>query len=312
MPRVLPTAIVLALLAATAAAFALTERAKLERSPIYGTRIVNPVFSPAARLKPTVTIEFRVRPRERIDVWVADRHGGKVADLLVDRAVAPAARLALVWDGLGPDGIAAPDGVYHPVVKLLRSHRTIALPSDLTIDTRPPVIRVVPKAPLFPIISPDGDGHADSFRVRYTVNEPAHGILLLRGTQVVKTRTSKLSGTLTWNGFYPRSTRPLPKGRYVLGVEAQDVAGNRSPLLRFAIAQIRYVTLARSRVVVAPHARFAIRVSTDAPTVAWRFARASGVQRTGTLHFRAPGRRGVYRLYVTVRSHSAVCAVVVA
>ena len=60
MPRVVSTAIVLALLAATAGAFALTERAKLERSPIYGTRIVNPVFSPAATLKPTVTIEFRV------------------------------------------------------------------------------------------------------------------------------------------------------------------------------------------------------------------------------------------------------------
>ncbi len=310
MPRVLSTAIVLALLAATAGAFALTESAKLERSPIYGTRIVNTLFSPAAKSKPTVTIEFRVRPRERIDVWVADRHGRRVADLLVDRAVVPHARLALDWDGLAPNGIAAPDGVYHPVVKLLRSHRTVALPSDLTVDTKPPVIRVT--HPQFPIISPDGDGHGDVFRVHYTVTEPAHAILLMRGTQVVRTRGQKLAGTLTWNGFVPHTQRPLPKGRYVLGVEAEDTAGNRSPLLRFAIAQIRYVALARSRVVVAPHARFAIRVSTDATTVQWRLHGRSGVARRGTLHFRAPRKRGVYRLFVTVRDHSAVCAVVVA
>jgi hypothetical protein len=36
------------------------------------------------------------------------------------------------------------------------------------------------------------------------------------------------------------------------------------------------------------------------------------VQHRGTLRFRAPRKRGVYRLYVTVGNHSAVCAVVVA
>ncbi len=310
MPRVVSTAIVLALLAATAGAFALTESAKLERSPIYGTRIVDPVFSPAAKLKPTTTIQFRVRPRERIDVWIADRHGDRVTDLLVNRSVAPRTKLDLVWDGLEPEGIAAPDGVYHPVVKLLRSHRTIALPSDITIDTKAPVVRV--RHPQFPLLSPDGDGHGDTFRVHYTVNEPAHGVLLMRGRQVVITHGSKLSGTLTWNGFYPHSHRPLPRGRYLLGVEAQDVAGNRSPILRFAIAQVRYVTLARSRVVVRPGGRFAIRVSTDAPTVQWRLHGRSGTARKGTLHFKAPRTPGVYRLYVTVGRHSASCAVVVA
>jgi hypothetical protein len=308
--RVLPTAIVVALLAASAGAFALTERAKLERSPIYGTRVVNPVFSPAGTAKPAVTVEFRVRPRERLDAWIAERDGTKVDDLLVGRSVRPREKVDLVWDGLLPNGLAAPDGVYRPVVKLLRSHRTITLPSDLRLDTRPPVIHV--QHPQFPIISPDGDGHADVFRVPYTVSEPAHAILLLRGRQVVFTRGQKLSGTLVWNGFRPRSTRPLPPGRYVLGVEAQDVAGNRSQLLRFAIAQVRYVVLARKRVVVRAGGRFALRVSTDAPTVEWRLHGRSGTERRGTLHFRAPRKPGVYRLYVTVAGHSATCAVVVA
>jgi hypothetical protein len=309
VPRVVSTAIVLALLAATAGAFALAESAKLERSPIYGTRVVNPIFSPAGKLKPTVTIEFRVRPRERIDVWIVDRHGDKVTDLLTNRSVAPHARVVVIWNGLDPDGVVAPDGVYRPVVKLLRSHRTITLPSDLTLDTKPPTIHV--RHPQFPIISPDGDGHADVFRFAYTVSEPAHAILLMRGVQTVRTRGRKLAGVLTWNGFHPGTSRPLPKGRYVLGVEAEDTAGNRSPVLRFAIAQIRYVTLARDRVVVRPGGRFAIRVSTDAPTVEWRLHGRSGVLPSGTLRLRAPRKAGVYRLYVTVGKHSATASVIV-
>jgi hypothetical protein len=47
--RVLSTAIVLALLAATAVAFAITEGAKLEHSPILRTR-VSPIFSPEGKI----------------------------------------------------------------------------------------------------------------------------------------------------------------------------------------------------------------------------------------------------------------------
>jgi hypothetical protein len=309
VPRVLPTAIVISLLAATAGAFALTERAKLERSPIYGTQIINPVFSPDVKTKPTVTVEFRVRPRERLDAWIADRDGRKVEQLLFGRRVSPRQRVYLIWSGLTSAGVAAPDGVYLPVVKLLDSHRTITLPSNLTLDTKPPVIHV--KRPQFPIISPDRDGHADVFRIPYTLSEPAHAILLLRGTQIVFTRSQKTSGTLVFNGFFPHSTRPLPPGRYVLGVEAQDESGNRSKIVRIAIVQIRYLALARARVVARPGGRFALRVSTDAPRVEWRLHGRSGTEPRGTLHFRAPKTRGVYHLYVTVAGHSATCAVVV-
>jgi hypothetical protein len=306
--RILSTAIVLALLAATAAAFVLTERAKLERSPIYGTN-VDPIFSPNGKAKPVAHIRFRVRTRERIDVWIEDTHGRRITDLLQGRTTRPRQTVRLVWDAFTPSGIAARDGTYRPVVKLERSHRTIVLPSDIVLDTVPPKIVARP-ATKYPIISPDGDGNADSVRIPYTVNEPAHGILLLRGKRVVYTLGQKESGVLVWSGR--RAGRGLAPGRYVLAVAAQDRAGNRSKGAPVAIAQIRYVTLARKRVVVRPGGKFAIRVSTDAPDVAWRLHGRSGVQRTGTLHFRAPRTAGVYRLYVTVRSHTAVCSVVVA
>jgi hypothetical protein len=310
--RALPTALVLVLLAATAAAFALTERAKLELSPIYGTQPAQ-VFSPDSVIARTrlARIRFRVRKSERIDVWIEDEKGEKVDDLLVGRAVRPRQRLSLVWDAFTPSGLAAPDGTYRAVVKLTRSHRTIVLPSDIRLDTKPP--RIVPHpATKYPIVSPDGDGHGDVFRIPYAVDEPAHAILLLRGKQVVYTLGQKRTGTLVWNGKYPGSTRSLPPGRYVLALAARDRAGNQSKGVPFAIAQVRYVALGRSRVVVRPGSRFALRVSTDAPRVEWRLHGRSGTLPRGTLHLRAPRTAGVYRLYVTVGNHSAVCSVVVA
>ena len=308
MARVLSTAIVLALLAATAAAFALTERAKLERSPIYGTR-VDKTFSPDGTSHPVAHIVFRVRSQERIDVWVADRNGHNVATLLSNRSVKARTKLDLVWDGITGAGLLVPDGVYMPVVKLLRTHRTITLPSEIRLDTKPPKIAV--KHPEYPIISPDGDGHHDTFTFRYTIDEPAQAILLVRGDQVLLTRTSKQSGELSWNGRLPGEAHARP-GRYVLAISARDAAGNRAAPYPFAIVQIRFVTLARTRVVVAPGAGFALRVSTDAPTVRWQLGGRRGVLPRGTLHLRAPKSRGVYRLYVFVGAHAAKCTVVVA
>ena len=307
MARVLSTAFVLALLAGSAAAFALTERAKLERSPIYGTR-VDPVFSPAGTSKPVAHIVFRVRPHERVDVRIVDGRGRKVATLLSNRTVKPRTRLDLVWNGLTASGLLVPDGVYRPQVKLLRSHRTITLPSDIRLDTVPP--RITVKHPQYPIISPDGDGHHDAFTFHYTIDEPAHAILLVRGDQVLYTRTSKQAGTLSWNGRVDGGKR-APPGRYVLSISAQDTAGNRARAYPFAIAQIRYLILARSRIAVAPGARFALRVSTDSPSVRWQLHGRHGVLPRGTLHLRAPKSRGVFHLYVFAGTHAQRATVVV-
>jgi hypothetical protein len=309
--RAFPTALVLVLLAATAAAFALTERAKLELSPIYGTQ-PSQVFSPdsvTARTK-VARISFRVRKSERIDVWIENASGERIDDLLVGRSVRARQRLSLLWDAFTPSGIAAPAGTYRAVVKLARSHRTIVLPSDIDLDTKPPTI-VAHARTKYPIVSPDADRHGDVFRIPYEIDEPAHAILLLRGKQVVYTLGQKRTGTLVWNGKVPGSARSLPPGRYVLAIAARDRAGNQSKGNPIAIAQVRYVVLARKRVVVRPGGRFAIRVSTDAPRIEWRLHGRSGTLPRGTLKLRAPKSPGVYRLYVTVGSHTAVCSVVV-
>ena len=309
----LSIATVLGLLIASAVAFALTERAKVALSPIASTQVPRPVFSPnAARPADRVaTVSFRLRTAETVSVQMEDADGDRVATLLPARSERKGTRLLLQWDGVAPDGQLEPDGVYRPVVKLERSHRTIVLPNPIRIDTHPPRI-VVPK-PLHEVISPDGDGNRDLFRVTYRVDERAHGLLYVRvggkTRQVEYTRTQKTPGELQWNGKI--EGKAVPPGAYLLSVGAQDTAGNRSKPYPFAVANVRYVSLGKKRVVVPPGNRFAIRVSADAPTVQWKLHGRTGTAKPGTLHFKAPKTKGVFFLYVSVGSHAARCAVVV-
>ena len=74
--------VVLGLLGATAAAFAVTERLKLEKSPITGTR-VDKVFSPVCECaRDIAVISFRLRRRSIITVDMLDSSGNPVRTLV--------------------------------------------------------------------------------------------------------------------------------------------------------------------------------------------------------------------------------------
>src|SRR5438270_6402778 len=91
--RVLSTAVVLALLAATAVAFVITEGAKLEKSPIVGTKVPFPVFSPSGVGPKAAEVKFRLRTRQRIEAWIQDREGNRVRVLQAPRTFPRGARL---------------------------------------------------------------------------------------------------------------------------------------------------------------------------------------------------------------------------
>ena len=77
--------IVLALLGATAAAFAVTERLKLERSPITGTK-VDRVFSPVCECARDLSvISFVLRRRETLTLDILDRNGRSIRTVVRDR-----------------------------------------------------------------------------------------------------------------------------------------------------------------------------------------------------------------------------------
>ena len=75
----------LALLLATAAAFAVTEHLKLQRSPIAGP-MIDRIFSPVCRCeRRTARVGFTLRRGGRISVAIADRDGDVVRTLVSQR-----------------------------------------------------------------------------------------------------------------------------------------------------------------------------------------------------------------------------------
>jgi hypothetical protein len=306
----LSTAFCVALLAATAVAFALTEGAKTELSPLYGTKIAkvfSPVCNPALCRSHTARIDFKVRERQRLEVWV-QRNGRRVATVVAGKRF-PKGEVNLAFRGLADDGVSIlPDGKYQPVVRFVDEHRTITLPNLIRLDTAPPE-PARPARVLRAHISPDGDGRYDTIRIPYALSTAGHAVLLVNGRQAVFTRTQRPRGSISWNGRL--HGRLLAPGHYRLAVAGQDAAGNRSAPAVVARVEVRYLRLGRPVVHVVRRHRFALFVLTDARSVSWLLDRGRGVSRSHTLRIRAPRKPGDYSLYVTAAGHTAKTSVVV-
>lgn len=293
MARFLPIALVVALLTGTAAAFAVTERLKLVKSPIAAPKI-DRVFSPVCDCdRDEASIAFRLREGDRVDLAIVDEDGDVVRTLLDSRSL-PAGRLAESWDGRDDHGEVVPEGQYRPRVHLARQRRTIVLPNPIEVDVTKPVAQLVSVAPT--LFSPDGDGRSDKVTVRYRMSEPANAVLLVDGEQRVRTRFAPVEGKLDWFGVV--DGKPLRRGVHALQVVGVDRAGNRSQPTEKARVRIRSIDLARALVRVPPGVRFGIGVDTDARSYRWRFAGGSGRASRPLLVLRAPARPGRYTIFV--------------
>ena len=303
LPQIL---LVVALLGATAAAFAVTERLKLERSPITGTR-VDKVFSPVCECaRDVAVISFRLRKPGRVTVDILDSAGRSVRTLVRDRAE-EAGRVSYTWDGRDNADRVVPEGRYRPRVELEEHGRTIVLPNPIRVDTTPPRIRLVR---LFPrVFSPDGDGRRDRVTAWYELDELARAMMLVDGQRRVLSRFRSLEGKLVWFGMI--DGRPVKPGTYDLRLRAVDRAGNRSGSTREVPVRVRYVELARERIETVAGRRFSVRVSTDATSYRWLFAGETGTGRSEVLVLRAPETPGAYTLYVSVRGRADKAEVVV-
>lgn len=305
MARIASTVLVVALLAATAAAFALTQGLKLEKSPIFGTR-VDTVFSPVCDCdEPTAEIAFRLRKADRLDVSIVD--GGEVVRTIERGASHPKGRVSIEWDGRDDAGRVLPEGEYRPRVHLRGERQTITLPNPIRIDVTAPVIQDVGVAPR--VISPDGDRRADRLTVRYRLNEPGRSELRVNGTRRALTRFPRTEERIVWAGKV--KGRPVRQGSYSLQLVAFDPAGNRTAATTAIPVTVRYVALGRNRIQVAAGARFAIRVSTDAERVRWTLGGRSGFAPPGTVRLRAPQQKGRFTLTVSANGHTARAAVFV-
>jgi hypothetical protein len=304
--RLPQTIVVLVLLGATAAAFAVTERLKLEKSPVTGTR-VDKVFSPVCECARDIAeISFVLRQGTRVTVDLLDRNGDRVRTLVRDRAE-QAGRVTYVWDGRDDAGSVVAEGIYRPRVQLRRHGRTIVMPNPIRVDTTPPTIRVVRVSPR--VFSPDGDGRRDRVTATYVIDEPARAMMLVNGRRRVMERLRKTEGRLTWFGRI--GGRPVRPGTYEIQLRAVDRAGNRSLSTRPIAVRVRFVELSRDRITVEAGRRLSVRVSTDARSYRWRFARRTGTETRRVLVLRAPEVPGTYALYVVVGSRADRAEVVV-
>jgi hypothetical protein len=306
-PRIVSTVLVVALLAGTAAAFAVTERLKLVRSPILATSVQHKLFSPVCDCpSEAATVTFRLREADRLTMAIVDS-GGDVVRTFVEDRPAPAGEVGTRWNGRDDAGRVVREGVYRLRVHLDEQRRTIVLPNPITVDTTPPeVIRFEVRPAGF---SPDRDGRNDKVSALYEFSEAAHALLFVRGRREVRSRFQPLEGKLDWFGVV--DGKPLRAGPVELALAAEDRAGNVSARTAPAAVRIRYVTLRRGLIRVPAGLRFGVRVESDARTITWRFAGGRGGAAPGLLVLRAPRDPGRYTLFVVANGRGAKARVIV-
>ena len=309
MQRLLTSLTLVGLLVATAAAFAITERLKLTKSPISRT-LVSRSFSPKCGCaRSHARVRIVLRRADTLDVTVLDSHKHPVATLFSGQRF-PRGQTKFRWDGVLDSGGPAPDGVYQVKIHLARQHQTIVLPNKILLDTTPP--EIVSASPSVPAFSPDGDRRSDVVHVDYRLSKPAHVILYLGGRKILgPTYRHPADGSVTWNGR--AHGRLVRAGTYTLEVGAVDLAGNRTPVEARARVHIRlrYIVLASRRIGVRAGTFLEVGVSTDAARYRWSLGPREGRNGGAVLRLRAPKRPGRYTLTVSARGHVDRARVVV-
>jgi hypothetical protein len=301
--------LVLAVLAGSAAAFAVSEALKVQRATITDTHI-SKVFSPVCAC-PTAraTIQFRLTRSEKVTIDVVDSKGDRVRRL-VDGARFGRGNHHFTWNGRDDAGRIVPEGAYKPRVRLHETGRTLLLPNPIHVDVTPPRIALVSVRRVF---SPDGDGRADILRVHYRVSEHAHGLLYVNGKRRVRSRFQALRDELDWFGL--AGGRRLPPGEYRIGLVAVDPAGNRSAVVPAGVVRIRFVELPKHVIRAGPGERITVPVSTDATRVRYVLRRGASVAAAGTsgpkVRLTAPATPGRYLLVVEAVRHRAQATLVV-
>jgi hypothetical protein len=299
--RFLPAVLVVGLLGGSAAAFAVTERLKLVRSPITHTQ-VDKVVSPASGRR--ATIAFRLRKGDRLSLAIVTSND-RVVRALVPPSYARTGRHRYRWNGRGDNGDFVRDGTYRPQVHLANAHRTILLPNPILVDTKLPHIRLARKN--LTVVSPDADTRHDYLKVFFRTTEPARAVLVANGHRVVKVKSFK-ADSLQWGRRNGMPTRP---GVYRLYLRAIDEAGNFGPRSRAFTVRIRFIELGRHVIRTRAGGRIVVPVSTDARFYNWRIGSRHGRVRSRRLVL-AAGAPGRYHLVVSERGHKARALVVVA
>jgi FlgD Ig-like domain len=295
--------LVVGLLGGSAAAFAYTEHLKLEKSPVYRTRVGKLLAPNCTCLRRRIPIQFTLRKPDRLTVVVVDSEGN-VARTLLAAGARHAGRQRFAWNGRDDLGRIVRAGTYKPRLHLANEHRTILMPNPITVDPVPPTIKLVSLGAR--VFTPRPGA---AVAVRFRTSEPARGLLYVNGIRYALLKRYAERGLIRWRGR--QFGRPLPSGRYRLALAAVDLAGNLSARVPIGVARILYVEVRPHVQQARPRTRIGFRVDTGARHFAWRFRSRRGTSAPGLLVLRTPAAPGRYRLVVTVSGHSAQALVIV-
>jgi spore germination protein YaaH/flagellar hook assembly protein FlgD len=143
---------------------------------------------------------------------------------------------AFTWNGRDASGARVTDGPYRVTLwaedaSANRSERGFAV----TVDTRPARVTT---AGGIGFLTPDGDGRADTLRLRWSADQSLTGIARIRDRTGATLRSwsfsAKTAGAWTWDGRTARGVI-VPDGRYVFRVDGVDKAGNRTVVDRVVL-----------------------------------------------------------------------------
>jgi hypothetical protein len=206
--------LVLALLAATTTAFALTEVLKLEGTPIVRPGF-NVAFSPGCACRhDAARLAIRLKKPETIDAAIVGS-GGDAVRTLFDARREPTGRVVLRWDGKDDSGAIVPDGTYKVRLSFGGSDRSILVPNPIRVDTESPEAELVSVAPS--AVKP-----RQGVEVVVDSNERARLLFYADGALVTRGKLrDEGSITRVWHGAWR-----LAPGTHALRVDVQDRAGN--------------------------------------------------------------------------------------
>lgn len=260
----------LALVAGTAAAFAVAERLKLERSPITAPRF-DRLFSPVCECETgTARLRLRFRRAETVDATIVDGRGDPVRVLVRGERIA-AGDHVFAWDGRDDAGGIAPDGRYRLRLRLIGERRTILVPTTVELDATPPEVTLVRVAPA--VFSPDGDGRRDRTRVFFRSSERGRAELLVDDRTVVRS-PSRPAGkaALRWGGRIEGEI--LGAGAYQVSVVVRDAAGNLSEPAAPLPVEIRFIRLDGDAYTAEAGGTLVFGVDADATSFTWSLHRS--------------------------------------
>lgn len=216
------------LVAATMAAFVITQRLKSAPPPI--ERVYYPAWiSPNGDgLKDVVTLRFRLPKPGEATVQVVDAGEVPVRTLARD-APLTAGRQAYPWDGRTDGGAIAPEGVYRLRVDLSSEGRTLTALNGLTLDVTPPrpeIVAVTPRT-----LFPGGPPRRTRARIRFRgPSDPAPRFDVYRmdrGRRPVAAGSfigRRFREIALWDGRL--RGRPARSGTYAFRLTVRDRAGN--------------------------------------------------------------------------------------